>query len=184
MPAADIICERYLHEVRRRQTATATYASLTDTTRADISTVAHALAERPDTSLVISGVVGSGKTTLLRALVAADRETADSRTQPITLVTARQAAAAATDDSLRRQLERTPRLAIDDLGTEPAEVLVYGNAVRPVAELIETRYDNALPVYLTTNLNETQLRDRYGLRVYDRLVETAAFVIFHSPSHR
>ena len=44
-------------------------------------------------------------------------------------------------------------LAIDDLGTEPVEVMDYGNIITPVINLLTKRYEAHLFTIVTTNLD-------------------------------
>lgn len=43
-------------------------------------------------------------------------------------------------------------LAIDDLGTEPREIIEYGNVLSPIIDLISYRYEHQLPTIITSNL--------------------------------
>ena len=43
-------------------------------------------------------------------------------------------------------------LGLDDLGTEPSEVLDYGNVYTPVIDLLTKRYEEQLFTIITTNL--------------------------------
>ncbi len=77
-----------------------------------------------------------------------------------------------------------PTHAIDDLGTEvlPSH---YGNRLDLVTYLIQTAYEQsrAFKMY-TTNLNYTELVDRYGDRVVDRLKEKCYFFILEDTTFR
>lgn len=43
-------------------------------------------------------------------------------------------------------------LAIDDLGTEPREIIEYGNVLSPIIDLISYRYEHQLPTIIISNL--------------------------------
>ena len=75
-------------------------------------------------------------------------------------------------------------LAIDDLGTEPAEVLSYGNVLSPVIDLLSRRYDDQLFTIVTTNLTPKQIREHYGERMADRFNEMFERIIFDNPTYR
>lgn len=77
-----------------------------------------------------------------------------------------------------------PYLIVDDIGTEPISVKEYGNEVLPITELIYKRYDEMLPTVITTNLNLSAVSERYGLRVYDRVIEMCEMIPFVGKSHR
>lgn len=75
-------------------------------------------------------------------------------------------------------------LAIDDLGKEAAEVLDYGNALSPVVDLLEYRYQHQLFTAITTNLNDKDLKKKYGSRINDRFNEMLQVIVFQSISYR
>lgn len=82
-------------------------------------------------------------------------------------------------------------LAIDDLGTEPTEVLDYGNVLSPVIDVIEHRYNKQLFTFITTNLvansedeKITTIRKKYGVRIADRFNEMLHVIIFKDISYR
>lgn len=82
------------------------------------------------------------------------------------------------------KLQRLPMLGIDDLGTEPAEVMDYGNIITPVVDLITRRYEEQAFTLITTNLQPKQIRERYGGRIADRLNEMVEKNIFENSSYR
>ena len=51
-----------------------------------------------------------------------------------------------------RKLISADMLGIDDLGTEPSEVMDYGNIYTPVIDLLTKRYEEQLFTIITTNL--------------------------------
>ena len=75
-------------------------------------------------------------------------------------------------------------LAIDDVGTEPAEVLHFGNAITPITDLLSIRYDEQLFTIVSSNLTPSQVRQKYGERIADRLNEMAKTVVFQNVSYR
>lgn len=77
-----------------------------------------------------------------------------------------------------------PYLIIDDIGTELLSVKEYGNEILPITELIYKRYNDMLPTVITTNLSLSAISERYGARVYDRLVEMCEKIPFLGKSHR
>ena len=58
------------------------------------------------------------------------------------------------------KLISTDMLGIDDLGTEPSEVLDYGNVYTPVINLLTKRYEEQLLTVITTNLTQKQIRGK------------------------
>lgn len=75
-------------------------------------------------------------------------------------------------------------LGIDDLGTEPVEIMDYGNVMCPIVELLTKRYDAKLFTIITTNLEPKDIRQRYGPRIADRLNEMMTKVIYRNPTYR
>ena len=75
-------------------------------------------------------------------------------------------------------------LAIDDLGTEPVEVLDYGNVLYPIVDLLTRRYDRQLFTVITTNLTSEEIRAKYGERIADRLNEMMTKIVFRDSSFR
>ena len=73
---------------------------------------------------------------------------------------------------------------IDALGTEPQEVMDFGNVVTPVIDLLTKRYDEQLFTIITTNLTPKQIREHYGDRIADRLNEMVEKIIFKNGTYR
>lgn len=66
-------------------------------------------------------------------------------------------------------------ICIDDLGTEAAETMVYGNKVSVMSDFFEEAYKTDCFLFITSNLGAEEIEQRYGARVRDRFRE-----IFHS----
>ena len=75
-------------------------------------------------------------------------------------------------------------MIVDDLGTEPREVMEFGNVYTPLIDLITTRYEEQLYTIFTTNLTPEQLEEKYGKRIVDRLNEMVEKVVFENESYR
>ena len=75
-------------------------------------------------------------------------------------------------------------LGIDDLGTEPSEVLDYGNIYTPVIDLLTKRYEEQLFTIITTNLTPQQIRGHYDDRIADRLNEMIKKIVFNNCTYR
>lgn len=75
-------------------------------------------------------------------------------------------------------------LGIDDLGTEPSEVLDYGNIYTPVIDLLTKRYEEQLFTIITINLTPQQIRGHYGDRIADRLNEMVKKIVFNNCTYR
>ena len=83
-----------------------------------------------------------------------------------------------------RRLISVDMLGIDDLGTEPSEVLDYGNVYTPVIDLLTKRYEEQLFTIITTNLTPQQIRGHYGDRIADRLNEMVIKIVFNNGTYR
>lgn len=132
------------------------------------------------------GTVGNGKTTLLRAVqravLAMDGLGMFPEATALRIVAAR---SVHRDGSPRfESLCREPWLAIDDLGTEPTETLVYGNPLTPVADTLLRRYERRLFTVISTNLTPRERLDKYGQRITDRLREMCTTITFDHESFR
>lgn len=78
-------------------------------------------------------------------------------------------------------------IGIDDLGTEPKEVLYMGNRVNVLADFIEdrgNRHENLL--FITSNLGmySQKLKERYGERVQSRLKGMCNYFILDGKDRR
>ena len=83
-----------------------------------------------------------------------------------------------------RNVMRYQLMIVDDLGTEPREVMEFGNVYTPLIDLITTRYEEQLYTIFTTNLTPAQLEEKYGRRTVDRLNEMVEKVVFENESYR
>lgn len=74
-------------------------------------------------------------------------------------------------------------VCVDDIGTE-SDYFVYGVRRQPFAELVDNAEKTGKLLLLTTNLTTDQLRDKYGIRVFDRLKRITKLVHFKGSSLR
>ena len=75
-------------------------------------------------------------------------------------------------------------LAIDDLGTEPREVMDYGNIINPTVDILTRRYENQLFTIISTNLTPPDFSQVYGERIADRMREMMEKIPFTNASYR
>lgn len=79
-----------------------------------------------------------------------------------------------------KSLTSNQDMAFNDLGAE-ANVKNYGNEVNVMAEVIQDRYDIWLKygavTHFTTNLTNTEIKNRYGDRCLSRLTEMCNFIV-------
>lgn len=133
-------------------------------------TAAWTVNASPRHSLLLAGRYGNGKTTFLRALQS--------------LVNAFDLRDPMTGKRMRMPLYNAVALAIDDLGTEPREVMEFGNMTAPMRDLLEIRYDRSLPTLISTNMTPADITKRYGDRIGDRMREVMEVVRFRNGSYR
>ena len=144
-------------------------------------------AERPKFGMLLCGQCGNGKSTLayaIRSLVSWINRN-DHNAPFLRLTDAKEICAVAKDDYKSfKALCKQEMLAIDDLGTEPAEVLDYGNVLNPAIELLSSRYTDQLFTVVTTNLTPKQIREHYGDRIADRFNEMFERIVFDNSTYR
>ena len=128
--------------------------------------------------LMVYGGVGNGKTTLLRAIndllssMYSNRKRWDDNLA-IEYVTAIEIfnITKSDDQSRYKRIKDSDVLFIDDLGVEPITAKVWGNEISPITDIIYHRYDEQLCTIVTSNLSDEALKERYGLRMADRMEE-------------
>lgn len=138
--------------------------------------------------LMFSGNVGNGKSTMMRALQRTFNWLRSSGlASENTGMRIFQAKDIASDmqwpddfDTIRRYTG----IALDDLGVEPNEEIIFGNVRTPVIDLLEYRYQNQLFTVVTTNLTKEQRKAKYGERIYDRFREMFFNIVFKGESYR
>jgi DNA replication protein DnaC len=84
---------------------------------------------------------------------------------------------------------RPQTVVIDDLGTEDFPLMKYGTATNLLADVLDRRYyqgfmRNGVRTIVTCNLTDEQLRERYGLRIDDRMNEMFTFATVEGRSLR
>lgn len=138
--------------------------------------------------LFLYGSIGPGKTILMKALYGVLRAAGCTDTDVVLTK--------ATDlfDEYKMYHERLPSryecmlkaryLFLDDLGAEPVSCQIYGVNRLPIQDVIYERYDRQRMTIVSSNLDKPTLRDRYGTRMYDRMVEMMLPLYFSGPSYR
>ncbi len=74
-------------------------------------------------------------------------------------------------------------ISLDDIGTEELSVK-YGEKRMAFAEIIDSAEKHGKLVIISSNLNETELKSRYGDRIFDRILSTTKRVLFQGESFR
>ncbi len=76
-------------------------------------------------------------------------------------------------------------LIIDDLGSEPSDMVVhFGNKVKPIENILEYRYKTGQWTWITSNYSLKQLSQKYSGYIIDRLRGIMYFVEFDWDSFR
>jgi DNA replication protein DnaC len=140
--------------------------------------------------LFIRGPVGIGKSYGVACLAAFNG-------WPVLAATELQAAflTAKSDDEFWKVVdaldfyERPRTIVIDDLGTEDCPIVKYGTATNLMADVLDRRYyrgfmRHGVRTIVTCNLTDKQLKDRYGVRIDDRMNEMFEFATVDGRSLR
>lgn len=138
--------------------------------------------ENTDNGVILIGDVGVGKTTLIRSprMVSANRLALEYQASGI------EAVKALINNQIYYQ---GMRVVIDDLGIEE-RVKNFGSELDPINYIIQTIYeinqtaDQKIKLYLSTNLNEFELTERYGKRLVDRIWEMCDRVVINDSNLR
>lgn len=117
--------------------------------------------------LMLIGGNGNGKTTMLGAIGDYIGEVLDTARPYVSNTGIRPrfwkskdiAREAATDrpSTAYDEIKRCNVLMVDDFGAEPTEVVSYGMPLHPMEDVLDYRYDNLLPTFLSSNLSLRQL---------------------------
>ena len=146
--------------------------------------------------LLLCGLCGNGKTTLATAIgwlirYVTKKEYGFNNHIDVPLYTTKEVCelCCASEKSKENKSQYTKLfkesiIILDDLGEEPKEVMVYGMIHTPVLDLICKRYSEQRMTIITTNLDTDQLKEKYGMRIYDRFREMLTPIIFENDSYR
>lgn len=141
--------------------------------------------------LFLCGLCGNGKTTLAKAIKLVIEKISESELgvnngKHVRYISAKKICdfiSRGDYDSSQRVFDEEI-LIIDDLGSEPAEVMSYGMIHTPLVDIICHRYDRQLMTIITSNKEAEEIRTLYGERIYDRFKEMLQPIIFTNPSYR
>lgn len=162
--------------------------------------------DRRHRGLMLIGGVGNGKTTMLQAVADYIGEVYDASTSYVSRPELRpciwKAQSIASElahghDSLFADIKRARVLMVDDFGAEPTEVVSFGMPLCPMADVLDYRYDNMLPTFISSNLTLTDLfgctdkttgkrvAGKYpDTRLLDRAREVFEVITFEGGSYR
>ncbi len=148
-----------------------------ENSREKIDMVARWLVHSTQPGLILMGTMGNGKSTMLRAirrLFPYYSELGDAQ-EIFDFFKEHQGGMRFWDEKL---------LLIDDLGVEPVRCLNYGEESFPLTKLLLHRYDKQLTTIVATNLHFSEIRERYGERIGERMIETYEAIPYNHPSYR
>lgn len=143
--------------------------------------------------MMIMGSYGTGKTTILKTIANViehiqsmnDGKFANVAPFSYRYITANSLAEMYENDRTTFNGVRNIKLLlIDDVGREPAEIMVYGKILKPFEELMQYRYNECLGTIFTSNLNKELIPDTYGARLGSRMEECCKYVPFNAGSFR
>lgn len=191
--ALDLLTAAYQYEVQKRQRRFV----LDNNTEDNLIELAEYLTQpSPKFGIMCCGTCGNGKTTLLYAFQRVvnylqsrghfsflDSDNTQFK-GAIEILRAKEIAQISHSMKEFKSLVKRPMLAIDDMGTEPAEIYDYNNINTPVTDVIDYRYNHQLFTFITTNLTPKQIKDKYKERIADRFNEMLHVIVFKNISYR
>lgn len=139
----------------------------------------------PYKSILLFGLTGVGKTTYIKKLAELIPRLNVYQSTAISLIEAHdinQAYVKWYGNGMKGdhplEYKNSYDIIIDDLGAEPHKVMAYGTEVFATTDLIVERHQKRLDLFthITTNLQPKDIQERYGDRVFSRLVEMCNFV--------
>ncbi len=137
--------------------------------------VAEWLSDNKGKGLLLYGNVGQGKTVLSRSAIPA-----------ILLKVSRKVVASYDIDEMNASIDNIKNkriISLDDIGTETI-VNNFGNKRNAFAEIMDNAEKTRQIVIISTNLGKEQLIEKYGARVFDRILATTKRVVFRGQSMR
>ena len=142
---------------------------------AEVEKITRWLLEGKRTSLLLQGGVGCGKTIFALALA---QTLAVRNLCPYFIPMEKLVKMAKADNEVPECVYENRIIVLDDVGTEPLEVNIYGNRYELFNEILYARYARRQPTILTTNLTWDALGNKYGPRIMSRLGEMCDTMIF------
>lgn len=140
--------------------------------------------------ILLAGGCGNGKTTIIKALqslvnVLHIPNPYNDKEYAMRIIDAKSLVATCKSNYENwKRLMYQDLFAIDDLGTEPREVMDYGNIINPTVDILTRRYENQLFTIISTNLTPPQISQVYGERIADRMREMMEIIPFTNSSYR
>lgn len=135
--------------------------------------------------LLLYGPNGTGKSTAMRPHT--HKENGNARMWNATALAFASKIASEGSDCIKKYSMHD--MYIDDLGRERATVANYADkGITPLHDLIHYRYDifitKGYKTHISTNLSFTELEERYGVPIADRIKEMCEVIEFKGESLR
>lgn len=137
--------------------------------------IAEWLTDNKGKGLFLYGSVGQGKTLISRYVIPA-----------ILLGVCERCVRSYDTAEMNEKIEEIKRsrlVSLDDIGTD-STLNDFGTKRELFAEVIDNAEKTSQLLIITTNLNKEQLIERYGSRVFDRIIATTKRVLFTGESLR
>jgi DNA replication protein DnaC len=138
--------------------------------------------------IILSGEVGTGKDTLFDILNAIFSMHQLPTIRAVHAIEISDLYMNSNIEEINKYKKYYRHLLIRDVGTEPVEVINYGNKVRPLEELLLVRYEKfrtlGFITHITTNLTFEELMERFGDRMKSRFREMFNFLELPGPERR
>ena len=169
----------------------------TDNLRNQLANMVRLITNNQRWGLYIRGFVGNGKTTAVNALKNTINILIDEHYFKqseifdwdwMRVVNAREMVnmyIRNNDEMQFKAVKESRWLVVDDIGTDPAEIMLYGTKFYPFVELMDYRYERRLPTVIVSNLKESELKAKYNdERFSDRFNEMFNATTFRDNSFR
>ncbi len=169
----------------------------TENLRTQIANIARLMFNSRRWGLLIRGSFGNGKTTMANTIKYAVNQLTNEHYfsegeifdwEWMQSVNAREMVnlyIADKDNGRFTDMKRRLWLIVDDIGLDPAEIMVYGTKFYPFLELIDYRYERRLPTVLVSNLKRDELMRHYAdERLNDRFNEMFNATTFRDNTFR
>ena len=154
-------------------------------TRYNIRRAAEWLKNDNKDGLLLYGKVGSGKTTLMRSLFWVLRKELNRKVDIGTAPRLVDLFQHRDIDSYPFEYEKNVDfLFIDDAGVEPDYCCIWGTEYEPMRDLLAYRYDARKHTVISSNLGDEELVQKYGLRIFDRMIETYDRITYEFEGYR